>query len=288
MILTKDNIIRFIRERKYITPTDIAENFETTTMIASAALSELSKEKSVLISNMKFGSTPYYYDPLQKEALQELGERNFSGNDKDMYRKLKEQQVLNHNGLSAAEKLAVSKIPDFAKELVIEHQGNQLRFWVWYLRDINDTRRQILDVLNPKKESVQQIQKKPITNNEPNRKEPVQQVQRRENTQKTFMPENDDFESKVEKFIDNFFAENYLRVENKIKEDKNIKYETSLKLNKMKILFDCMYFSKKPTDGDVLKFYSSSQKPKIVFIENAPKKIFKLAENLENIFIINI
>lgn len=46
MILTKDNLLRFVRGKKYLTPTHIAESFKTNTMIASAALSELSKKNN--------------------------------------------------------------------------------------------------------------------------------------------------------------------------------------------------------------------------------------------------
>ena len=62
----------------------------------------------------------------------------------------------------------------------------------------------------------------------------------------------------------------------------------AIRLNKMTIYFDSVYYEKKPTEAEILRFYGSSQKPKIVFIKNAPKKFFKLAENLENIFIVNI
>jgi hypothetical protein len=49
-----------------------------------------------------------------------------------------------------------------------------------------------------------------------------------------------------------------------------------------------MYFFKKPSEAEIVKFYTSSMKSKIVFVENAPKKLFKLVENLENLELVNI
>ena len=46
--------------------------------------------------------------------------------------------------------------------------------------------------------------------------------------------------------------------------------------------------SEKPSEIDIIKFYSSSVKPKILFIQNVPKKFDKLSDNLENLTIVNI
>ena len=95
-------------------------------------------------------------------------------------------------------------------------------------------------------------------------------------------------ESKVELFIENYFAKNYMKIDNKNTDDKNINYNLSIKINKMTIHIDAIYYGKKPNEAEILKFYCSSQKPKIVFVENAPKKLFKLAEHLDNLEIVNI
>lgn len=293
MILTKDNILRFVREKKYVTPTNIAEAFETTTTIASAALSELSKDKSIAITFFKLSSSPYYYDPRQRECLIEIAEKHFSNYDKEVYQLLKEKQVLNDNSLSIQLRLAVERIKDYAVPLEIEFEGKLLKFWVWYLRDLSETKKQIMEVLTPKKPEMKPTPKvnESKQNSKPQISKEVKE-QTKVEVQKSFNPfenqENETEESKSELFIENYFKKNYLKMENKNKKEKTIEYDLSLTINKLKIVFECIYFVKKPTESEIMKFYTSSQKPKIIFIENAAKKFFKLAENLDNLEIVNI
>jgi hypothetical protein len=333
MILTKDNILRFIREQRYVTPTTIAENFDTSTMIASAALSELSKDKLVYITNVKLGSTPYYYDPNQKESLIEIGEAQFSKYEKQIFEKLKEQQIINHGALSIQEQLAIQNIKDFAYPLDIEYNGEYMKFWVWYLRDLKETKKQILEVLK-EKETPSQKEKKPEKQKR-NYEDEIESSKRprtfsdyennlgssdnsyseyeerirakyekksenvnkytKKNEPNDFVP-TEDFkptkqvdENQEEIFIENFLQKHYLKIENKQKNEKGILYETSLKVGSMiTVLFDAFYFNKKPNEADIFKFYNSSQKPKIIFLTNAPKKIYNLAEILDNLTIINV
>ena len=303
MILTKDNLLRFVREKKYLTPTHVAEAFDTSTMIASAALSELAKDKKVAITNIKLGSSPYYYDPLQKESIIDLGEKHFSKYDKDVFHKLKQQEVLNDVSLSIQERLAVERIKDFANPLEISYQGQNFKFWVWYLRDLKETQKQITDVLKGNSSSEpsppkQQTQRKasiprqtqqtrtPSPQNEvrtslPNANTGVFKPQPREEPKK-------EEHTKMEIFIEHFLQENYLRIEEKDKRDHGIYYSALVLINKIEVKFECFFFEKKPKDAELIKFYSSSQSPKIVFVQNAPKKLFKLAEELDNLTIVNI
>lgn len=324
MILTKDNILRFVKEKKAVTPTMIAENFDTSTMIASAALSELAKDKLILITNFKLSSSPYYYDPSQKEYLYELGLKHFSGYDKEILIKLKENEVLNVNSLSIQESLAIERIKDFAKPLEIEINQRQLKFYVWHLRDINETKKQIVDAINGKsintnssssqKSLKSQVKEEQIpkisnsnnsnfnsqnnNNNNFGNTRNSQTQNRQQNDQNfnsipqqqfghQFQPQ-DVKSNQYETFIENYFRQNYLQIESKVKDEKRITYIATIQVNRICIVFDCIYYIKKPTEFDIITFYSSSVNPKIVFLENAAKKYFKLSENLKNLTIINI
>lgn len=320
MILTKDNLMRYVKEKKYVTPTHVADSFETTTMIASAALSELAKEKLISITFLKLSASPYYYDSNQKEALMDLAEKHFSSYDKDVYLKLKQNEILSENALSIQEKLAIERIKDFAKELLVEFEGKDMRFWVWYMRDLGETRRLISEALNQNKtggsaptkseEKKQAIEPKTQTSkHQTNIEKQVNEEKKTlnesagESTQvhayeeksknlptipaREFKPQVAE-ENKVESFIEKFLFENYMKIESKNKSEKGILYNTAIKVNKVEIEFDCFYYFKKTTEAELISFYTSSLKPKIVFIENCPKKLYKLAENISNLTIINI
>lgn len=307
MILTKDNLLRFVREKKAVTPTMVGEAFETTTMIASAALSELAKEKLILITHLKLSSSPYYYDPKQREYLVELGLNHYSKYEKEVLIKLKEREILADNSLTIQEKLAIEKIKDFAFPIEVDNQGNPMKFWVWYLRNPELTKQQIIEALSGndkpktsnqntsvKKEEivkpkiVKEEIKTEIKASEPIRdltKYPSQENEKNENNSK---PKIEIKEDDKETFIENYLKENYFKVESKQKDEKGILYQASLNLSKIKIEVDCYYFYKKTTEADLIKFYTSSQKPKIIFIVNCPKKLFKFAESIDNLTIVNI
>jgi len=156
MILTKDNLIKFIQESKYVTPTDISKAFSTTTLVASAALSQLVDQKIIGVTYLKVGSTPYYYDLKQREGLQELAEKHLSKNELLIYKKLKAEKIINDSSLTAVEKLVIKKIKDFAMLLEIEYNNLNIKFWVWYLLDLEKTRQEILDGLKSYKSNNKQ------------------------------------------------------------------------------------------------------------------------------------
>ncbi|MCA9496147.1 MAG: hypothetical protein KC589_04345 [Nanoarchaeota archaeon] len=339
MILTKDNLLRFVREKKYVTPTTVGESFETSTMIASAALSELAKDKLISITHLKLSSSPYYYDPKQKSSLAELGEKHFKNYDRDIFLKLQENQILNSNSLSIQENLAVDRIKDFAIPLEIISRGKEMKFWVWFMRDIVETRKQIVEALEGNYENSEPKSSPQKTNHIPKKQESEQSISRefekpvlhqstystnsfedtfssassfspsknisnRESTasvlekmsssssssekQNVKTKDQQEFDAEIDDFIDKFFKKNHLRMINKQKDEKGTFYNTSLQLNNIEIIFDCFFFNKKPSDPDIIKFYASSQNPKIVFIQNPAKRLFKMAENLENLTIVNI
>lgn len=319
MLLTKDNLLRYVRKQKYVIPSDVSSEFETSTMIASAALSELAKEGSVKITHLKLSSSPYYYDKLQKEAIQELAEKHLSSHDLNLYKKIKESQIINIQSLPPAEKISIPKVRDFALPLEIEHDSKTLEFLVWYLRDFDETKKQILQYLKgeeptEKKTSISKKKEKEIkeevvtaiekkeekkekqeSKNQPEVQISKQQSQPQNSTESAThtvpeysSPEMGFERDKVEEFIENYLKSNYLKVEEKDKLENGYFYSAKLKINKITLHFDCKYFSKKPQEVDIIKFYTSSMNPKIVFVENAPKKLFKLAENLENLELVNI
>lgn len=318
MILTRDNLARFVCDNKFVTTTEVAEKFETSTMIASAALSGLSKDKLVAITHLKLGSTPYYYDPKQPEGLIEIGEKHLKSHEKEIFIKLKSQQIVNDGSLPIPEKLAAERLKDFAIPLEVSTAGKKFKFFIWYLRDLDETRTQIMEALNPSEAKGAEVKKADV-------KVPKSEVKKAEikiskvemkkaevkvpkvevierkvgmsatnnSIKKRSMPfevpdEDDSNESKVDKYLRVYFKENYLKIDGKKTAEKFIRYNLSLKVNAIVIKLDAIYFLKKPTDSDILKFYTSGNKPKIVFIENAAKKYFKMAESLDNLEIVNI
>lgn len=301
MLLTKDNLKRFVREKRYTIPSEVASEFETSTMIASAALSELTKDSGVKVTHLKLSSSPYYYDSNQREALQELAEKHFSSTEKNLYENLKQSQIINEISLTIPQKLSMEKIKDFYEELEISNKGKDMKFFVWYLRDLKETKKQIMDYLKDDSPSASQDSpKKEIKKENTSQLKVEKKIEEQEVKSKSSFEgkQSFDFEpqeeiapvkvDKVQEFIEGYLHKNYLKIEEIDKVQNGTLYCAILRVNSLEVSFDCMYFSKKPQEADLVKFYTSSMKPKIVFVENAPKKLFKLAENLENLEVVNI
>lgn len=290
MLLTKDNLLRFVREKKYTTPALVAEAFETNTMIASAALSELSKEKLVAITHLKLSSSPYYYDPRQPQSLQDLAEKHFSQYDKEVYNKLKSEQVVNDASLSIQLRLAVERIKDFAIPLEIDFQGRGLKFWIWYLRDLKETRQQIVDVLSGKNSEEKKVEKKESTPKKSEHKKETQKTlpEEKKKEEKPMVKLKAQEEDEIDQVIEKFLSEHHLRIEGKSKEDKDILYELSLRIHEIKIRVEAKYYGKKASEAEILKYYGSNSKPKVVFVKNPAKKILKLADNLDNLTLVDL
>ncbi len=328
MILTKDNLLRFIKENKLVTPTIIAENFDTSTMMASTALSELSKDKLIGISHFKLSSSPYYYDIKNPAGLILMAQKHFKSYDKEFFEKLQSDEVINDSSLTIQLRLAAENMKDFAKYLEISHEGKIFKFWVWYLRNLDETKKQILDILNPNK-TINTIKTQNSQGNKIIEKETIVNEKNQKKNQNNYMENtsrNDNYsqdinknnyienktktdnyyqnqnkkevysqnlndsepENKEELYIEKYLRDNYLKIENKQKNSEQIFYSCSLKINKMTIYFDCIFYIKKPNENQVISFYISSNKPKIIFIQNAAKKILKLCENIENLHILSI
>jgi len=317
MILTKDNLLRYVKEKKAVTPTMVSESFETTTMIASAALSELAKEKLINITHLKLSSSPYYYDVQQKEYLTEIGLKHYSKYEKDVLIKLKEKEILSDNSLTVQEKLAIEKIKDFAIPIEINNRNDEktMKFWIWYLRNLEDTRNQIINALNgdnTKKEEEKKKEQKETHNKPAIKQTKIEPKVEATISQKSTPPKpqtveitqtldkNKDLtkfqnkpimsieEDDKEIFIENYLKNNYFKIESKQQNEKGILYNSTLTLGNIKINVDCFYYFKKTTEGELIKFYTSSMKPKIIFIVNCPKKLLKFAEEVDNLTIINI
>lgn len=283
MILTKDNLLRFVREKKYTTPTKVAEAFDTSTMIASAALSEIVKDKSIALTNLKIGSTPYYYDLRQKDCLIPLGESSLSGFDKDAFLKLRESQVVNDTSLSIQVRLAMERIKDFAIPIEINYDSKEFKFWIWYMLDVTEVKKQLNEALKQRSQKpAQTVSEKQVEKREEPQK---QQIEQRTILKPQTIQNN---ESDEQQKIDMYLRERGFWVESKEKQEKGYLYTAKIKVSDIDIHFDCFFFNKKPTDSEIISFYTSSMRPKILFIRNPPKKFYILAENLDNCIVVNV
>ena len=89
----QDKIIQFLRMVGPTLPAKVAKAINQPLLIASAALSDLSSQGKVKISNLKVGGSPLYYLPGQEEELMKFAAGNINPKDLQVLERLKENKV---------------------------------------------------------------------------------------------------------------------------------------------------------------------------------------------------
>ncbi len=283
MILTKDNLLKFVKERKYVLPSDVSEAFQTTILMASAALSELVNQKLLGITYLKKGSSPFYYDLSQKEALEELGEKLLKKYEKEVFERLRKDKIINDMHLSAPERVAIMNLKDFATPLEIEFNGSTIKFWLWYMLDVEETRQKILEAISISSSSKEPKNKETKKEEKKEKKKEIKTTNNSKEVQLNKFIEG----SKEEDAVEAFFRDNGFKIINKIKKENSIFYEIKLE-NLFPVVFEALLYIKKPTESEIIKFYTSSLAPKIVFAKNISQRVLNLKKTLKNLFIYTI
>lgn len=363
MLLTKDNLLRFVKEHKYTTPTQVAKEFETTTTIASAALGELANGYDLKTTHIKFGTTPYYYDVNQLQCLEEIAQKSFSGNELQLLQKIKTEQIVSLNTLSIPERVILPKLQDIYYELKITAQDKAYTFVVWYMRDRRTTQNQIEEALfgtskkttkasnnssnssssstsqprtNPPSSSQKEQSttinnsytsksqnplsstQKPKDNQSPNpfsnlysssanssKTSPTstensnssRNSQNQGNISSSNSTHSNKNESKIEisnttstsSSCDQYLYQNGYTIIEKEKHNLGNLYKVSITINEFTLIVDCISIEHKKVQlKEILEFYTSSIRPKIIFHTQLSKKIESTLEELENCFIIQL
>lgn len=163
----KEKIIAFIKQKGPCLPSDIYKELETNTLFASAMLGELVSIGILKSTHLKRASSPYYYLEEQKEKLQNITSF-LNEKDKISYNLIKEKKILKDSDQSPLTQIALRSIKDYAVPFQINHQGQPLLFWKWYMMSNQEAEDKIKILLGiskqePKKKEI----KKPLPTKEP-------------------------------------------------------------------------------------------------------------------------
>ena len=160
MQVTADSVIRLLKQKGPLVPNDIKKELKGDTLLFGAMLSELKGRGQVRLTNVKKGSSPFYYLPGQEPML----ERNIellNPKDQDTVRLLKERKVLQDNGLELIRRVSLRQIKDYAKEFTITTKEGSYLFWRYYLISEEEATNILRERLSPKKKEETQEQPKP-------------------------------------------------------------------------------------------------------------------------------
>ena len=368
MLLTKDNLLRFVQQQKYTTPTIVAKEFETTTTIASAALGELTNGGGLGSTHIKYGTTPYYYDLKQQDCLIEIAQKSFTDTELELFTKIKNEQIVSLNTLTIPQRAIMSKLKDIYYEIQVKGEDKTYTFLIWFLREKKTTQQQIEDaILGGKKTKTtatsssnssttksnssndinsnsnsnissnnqfkqNNTHSNPFSNlysgnngnnsnnnsNSNNQQNNTKNQQSNNISSNVTNPSNQTNNSKslqnnssgnssnnnnnkelsssntINMTQTNFDCDKYLyqngyTILEKEKHELGFLYKISIQLNEFTLFMDALYTEQKKIQlKQILEFYTSSMKPKIIFHTSISKKIESTIKEFENCMIVEV
>jgi len=138
----RERIKQLIEQKGPCLPSNIYKELDTNILFASAMLGELVSTGTLKVTNLKHGSSPYYYLESHKEKLQDIAHLL---NDKDTraYELVKENGIINDSEQQPLMRVSLRAIKDFAIPIQINYKGNNYFFWKWYMLSNEEAEKKI-------------------------------------------------------------------------------------------------------------------------------------------------
>ena len=273
-MVEKDRILGLIRLKGPLLPLDVAKLLGTSTLIASAHLSELTSKGAVKVSRVKVGGSPLYYLPGQEPRLQEYSDR-LHEKEKRAYEHLKSRLVLRDQDEPAVMRYALRQIRDFAKPVEVKIGDAKTLFWRWYLAPMAEVEKRIRERYIPTPQ--QSVEPKPSVQSKHTTSEAINPVQSSFNKQLKTGPiaSPTGFLQKVH----SFFSSQHIGIEHEEVEKKGKQASFIIKVPSAvgPIKFYVRAKSKKRiTEGDLSEAVVKAGNRPILFITNG--KLTKASE----------
>ena len=301
LTVKRDKIVGIVKTDGPLLPVVIAKRLDLNITFAAAMLSELVANNFILITNVKFGGSPFYYLKGQEEKLKDLM-KHLNGKDRDTAQLLMEKKILKDRDLMPLQRVSLRQIKDYAKQITVRSDGKEDIFWKWYLTDDEEAKKLItIDMENrapkiekieiPKVEEVIKIEKKEITKIE--KKEP-KKIELPKIEEEIIEEAEEEVEEEIEEveltdFVQEIDPLGAFLIKNKfevikqdiIKKDKEINFITELDIKVGKMTFFVKYKDKKRVnESDLSLALHEAGKLPLFFISTG--ELSKKAEEMMN------
>ncbi|MBU2523347.1 MAG: hypothetical protein KKE23_03600 [Nanoarchaeota archaeon] len=190
----KPRIVNLLNIRGPSVAPAVSKELGLNSFLASALLSELLHEKLIKASNMKVGGGPLYYI-LGQEALVENFIQYLPGKEREAFKMIKGEEILEDSKQEPAIRVALRAIKDFAIPMKIHLDDGERIFWKLHTIGKEEFEKRINFILNPRPQEVQKEEaKKPKPLLETLKQETMEESKEVEEK-----PLREDRESKTEK-----------------------------------------------------------------------------------------
>ncbi len=128
----REDVLNLMKRMGPIVPVELRKKLKADTFLIGAVLSELASRGLVKLTNLKKGSSPFYYLPGQENLIETLIPF-LNEKDQRTANWLKEVKVIPDKNLDLLKRVSLRKITDFAKPLkAIDSNGMEVLFWRYY------------------------------------------------------------------------------------------------------------------------------------------------------------
>ena len=146
LVTKKERVVGIVKAYGPLLPVTLAKKLDLNITFASAILSELVDNKTLMITSVKSGGSPFYYIQGQENKLQDLM-KYLNGKDKDTAELLKKEKVLRDRDLDNLKRFGLRQIKDFAKPVNVTVNNQTDLFWRWYLANDDEVKNLINEYL---------------------------------------------------------------------------------------------------------------------------------------------
>jgi len=255
-MLDNQKVLDLIKTKGPILPIQLAKEIDTTSLLASAVLSELTGKKKVFISHANIGSSPVYYVPGQESKLQMLY-NYLQEKEKKAYDLLKQKKILRDKTTEPVIRVALRQIKDFAKPFTTEATGQKELFWKWYLIPNSEAETLLKQRFKPKQKLIPKTiekQQKVIEKTKRELKKPAEK--------KKIILVKDEFSEK----LNFYFSKNNIQIlqKNVIKKNKEIELLVKIPSAVGETIYYCKSKNKKKiNDSDLSSAFVQGQFKKL-------------------------
>ncbi|MBU1204221.1 MAG: hypothetical protein KKG60_04100 [Nanoarchaeota archaeon] len=149
---TKSKVLNLIKMKGPVLPVQIAREIGENSIFAGAVLSELVRNKHILVSHSKVGGSPVYYVSEQKPKLEGLY-KYLKEKERKIFDILKKEKVLKDSEIEPWQRVAVREINDFSVKLTVA--STEEVFWKWYSVPNSEAEKIIIGMSAEKKEEIE-------------------------------------------------------------------------------------------------------------------------------------
>lgn len=161
--IDREEVLKIIKQHGPLLPLEVKRHLgKGDTTIVGATLSELAHHGKVKISNVKRGSSPFYYDPNNPASLEKVA-KDLGEKDYRTFQLLKEKKVIRVDQVDPLTRVGLGIIKDYSIQLKVQHQGQEIIFYQYYLVSDEEAHKIIKELLTGKK--AEEIEKEIESNN---------------------------------------------------------------------------------------------------------------------------